>query len=68
MFERFGKTDFFNRIGRFQPVTTGRERPKTDIGKLPLSAGFCLSPRATTEQKKSSAVSITLQLAKTLRS
>jgi hypothetical protein len=33
-----GKTDFFNRIGRFLPVTMGRSRPKADGGDRQKSA------------------------------
>jgi hypothetical protein len=29
----FGKTDFFNTIGRLLPATTGKNRPRADVCK-----------------------------------
>ena len=43
-----GRTDFFNRIGRFLPVTRGSNRPKADISDVAVES----SRRTRTSQKR----------------
>jgi len=49
IFDRFGQTDFFNRIGRLLPVVNDSKRPKQPLIERPRLADTCGHPHATTE-------------------